>query len=179
MDFIYYINCIHTLLRELYAVFGNLIIVFLPWSSFHPLLSVRGGSPLWIALTFSWGTPLARKIYLIWCLLPWWPATPKKIPGLLIKILQMGCKCHQFQFKYSWGYAFVPRNGFHAKCPCYIKFPHIFKTYGGAPPHRLNPRSNTGVCSLVISKACLKSPFFLTQDLNLVASLWLLPGRVY
>jgi len=41
MDFIYHINCIHTLLKEINAVFGNLIIVFLPWSSVYPLLDVR------------------------------------------------------------------------------------------------------------------------------------------
>ena len=37
MDFIYHINCFHTLLKELYAIFGNLI-VFLPWSSVYELL---------------------------------------------------------------------------------------------------------------------------------------------
>jgi len=43
--------------------FGNLIIVFLPWSSFHSLLSVRSSSPL------CWGISLAREIYVISCLL--------------------------------------------------------------------------------------------------------------
>jgi len=41
---------------------------------------------------------------------------------------------------------FVPVNGFHAECQCYIKIPHVFKTQGGAPPHCLDPRSNTAVC---------------------------------
>ena len=47
---------------------------------------------------------------------------------LCVYILQIGWKCHNFQFKYSLGYAFVFLNGFHAKSPCYIK---------------LGPRSNT------------------------------------
>ena len=58
MDFIYQVNCIPTLLKELYAVFGKLIIVFLPWSSVHPLLSVRGSSPLW---KVCWGTSWPEK----------------------------------------------------------------------------------------------------------------------
>jgi len=37
MDFIYYIKCFHTFLKELYAVFGNLIM-FLPWASVYELL---------------------------------------------------------------------------------------------------------------------------------------------
>jgi len=37
MDFIYHINCYHTLLKKLYAVFSNLI-EFLPWSSVYELL---------------------------------------------------------------------------------------------------------------------------------------------
>jgi len=83
MDFIYHINCIHILLKELYAVFGNLIIVFLPWSSVLPLLSVRGSSPLWIALNLCWGTPLARKIYMIWCLLHVMALPKEFLPDLL------------------------------------------------------------------------------------------------
>jgi len=74
MDFIYHINCIHTLLKKLYAIFGNFIIVFLPWSSVHPLLSVRGSSPLWISLKLCWGTPLAMW-FDVHCM--WWPATQR------------------------------------------------------------------------------------------------------
>ena len=48
-----------------------------------------------------------------------------------------------FSVQIFLGYAFVPLNGFHTKCPCYIKIPRIFKTYGGVPPHRLDPTSNT------------------------------------
>jgi len=69
MDFILSINCIDTLLKELYTIFGNLIIVFLLWSSVHPLLSVRSSSPLWTALKLCWESPLAMKIYVNWCLL--------------------------------------------------------------------------------------------------------------
>jgi len=60
----------------MYAVFGNLIFVFLPWSSVHPLLSVRGSSPLWIALKvikLCW--PGKYTWFNAYCM--WWPATQR------------------------------------------------------------------------------------------------------
>ena len=56
------------------------------------------------------------------------------------------------------GYAFIPHIGFYAKCPCYIKISHVFKTYGGTPPHWLESRSNTVIvhhCKDVISNFVL------------------------
>ena len=67
MGFIYHINSIHTLLKELYAVFVNLKFCFY----FDPLSTHCWvwGSSIWTVLKLCWGTSLTRKIYVISCLL--------------------------------------------------------------------------------------------------------------
>jgi len=74
MDFIYHINCIRTLLKELYAVFGNLIIVFLPWS-IH--CWVWEAVLLWISLKLCRGIPWQGKSTWFDAYCMWWPATQR------------------------------------------------------------------------------------------------------
>jgi len=72
MEFIYHINCFHTLLKELYRVLGNLI-VFLHWSVYELLLSAFAILCFILYLNNN-GLPLSPQ------------QSQKKIPGQIVEM---------------------------------------------------------------------------------------------
>jgi len=112
-------NCIHTLLKELYTVFGNLIIVFLPWSAecerqFSSMNSIK------TLLRNSLGQENIHDSMLIACddLLPkeflpgllisgWylvmvvftWTGTRKEFLNVLMKIKTSNCSVADFDYE--------------------------------------------------------------------------------